>query len=135
MHVRRRRTPAATTRGAHLGRTGRIAVTGIAALAVAGSGVAYASTTVFGKHHVGSTYSAGLQVSSDQVVQPVGQRLLSKYGKLMGSAVSPDGRFLAASSTDGGVVLQVFDLVTQRPRRLTRDERGYLLEFRHEDPA
>ncbi|SDU82046.1 40-residue YVTN family beta-propeller repeat-containing protein [Microlunatus sagamiharensis] len=124
MHVRRRRAPAATTRGLRLGRTGRIAVTGVAALAVASSGVAYASTTVFGHHHVGSTSSAGLQVSSDQVVKPVGQRLLSKYGKLMGSAVSPDARFLAASSTDGGVVLQVFDLVTQRAVWLVGSKAG-----------
>ncbi len=124
MHVRRRRSPAAPTPGARLSRSGRIVLTGVAALAVASSGVAYASTSVFRQHHVGTTYGAGLQVSADQAVKPVGQRLLSKYGKLLGSAVSPNGRFLAASSADGGVVLQVFDLVTQRAVWLVGSKAG-----------
>jgi YVTN family beta-propeller protein len=36
--------------------------------------------------------------------------LLTQFGKFMGSTVSPDGRFLAATSADKSVVLQVFDL-------------------------
>ena len=118
MHVRRHRTTGSrTTRAgtARFRRPGRLALTGLAALAVASSGIAYASTTVFGDNAVGDQTRLGLQVSADQTIKPVGRRLLTKYGKLMGSSVSPDGRFLAASSADGGVVLQVFDLVAQRP--------------------
>src|SRR5262249_26604922 len=37
-------------------------------------------------------------------------RSLTQFGKFMGSTVSPDGRFLAATSTDKSVVLQIFDL-------------------------
>ncbi len=96
-------------------RPGRLVVVGIATLAVASSGAAYASTAVFGKHQVGTTSANGLLVSSDQVIKPLGDRLLSKYGKFMGSTVSPDGRFLAASSTDKNVVLQIFDLTTSTP--------------------
>ena len=49
-------------------------------------------------------------MSDDQVIKPIGDRLVTKYGKFMGSTVSPDGRFLAATSADKSVVLQVFDL-------------------------
>jgi len=96
-------------------RPGRLLTVGIAALAVASSGAAYASTEVFGKRQVGTTYASGLQISSDQVTKPLGNRVVSKYGKIMGSTVSPDGRFLAASSTDKNVVLQIFDLSSYTP--------------------
>ena len=74
--------------------------------------LAAASTTGFGHHQVGTQYRDGLQVSADQVIKPLGDRLVTKFGKFMGSTVSPDGRFLAATSTDKSVALQVFDLAT-----------------------
>src|SRR5699024_6933683 len=37
------------------------------------------------------------------------------------------------AAVDCTATIAAFDLATQRPRRLTREERGYLLEFRHED--
>jgi len=80
------------------------------ALLVAGTGLATASTTIFRDHQVGTQYRNGLQISSDQTIQPIGDSLLTKFGKFMGSTVSPDGRFLAATSMDKSVVLQVFDL-------------------------
>ena len=55
-------------------------------------------------------YANGIQVSDDQIIKPIGDRLLTQLGKFMGSTVSPDGRFLAATSTDKSVVLQIFDL-------------------------
>jgi WD40 repeat protein len=86
-------------------------VAGVAAVAVAGGATgAYATTVGFGDNHVGDKTAAGIQVSDDQVIKPVGDRLVSDDGKLIGSSVSPDGRFLAASSTDTNVVLQIFDL-------------------------
>jgi YVTN family beta-propeller protein len=92
------------------GRRLRIIAVGTAAVALAGAGIAYASTTVFGDNQVGTEYANGIQVSDDQIIQPLGDRLLTKFGKFMGSTVSPDGRFLAATSADKSVVLQIFDL-------------------------
>ncbi len=117
MHVRRQRR---STSGSRLrrfgrGRPARLVAAGLAAVAVAGSGAAYATTTIFHNQQVGSEYAGGLQVSSDQMIKPLGDRLVTKYGKFMGSTVSPDGRFLAATSTDKSVVLQIFDLSTYKP--------------------
>ncbi|NIZ89515.1 alkaline phosphatase family protein [Kineococcus rubinsiae] len=110
--TRRRQRPAAST--GLPGRLGRrplqVLAAGTAVLAVTGGGVAYATTSAFGHRQVGTTYPDGLQISSDQVLKPIGDRLVTDNGKIMGSSVSPDGRLLAAASTDKSVVLQVFDL-------------------------
>lgn len=82
---------------------------GVMTLAVTG-GVAWGATTGFGSQQVGAEYAEGLQISSDQVLKPLGERLMTPYGKFMGSTVSPDGRFLAATANDRSVSLQVFDL-------------------------
>ena len=108
-------TPQGEGTGLHVtrarrGRRGRIAAVGAAAVVLAGAGLAYASTEGFGQNRVGAEYADGIQVSDDQIVKPLGDRLLTKFGKLMGSTVSPDGRFLAATSADKSVVLQIFDL-------------------------
>lgn len=92
----------------------RIAALGAAAVALVGAAATYASTEVFGHNQVGTEYADGIQVSDDQILQPLGDRLLTQYGKFMGSTVSPDGRFLAATSTDRSVVLQIFDLSTYK---------------------
>src|SRR4051794_36259704 len=97
---RRRRVP----------RRPRIVAAGAAALVIAGAGVGYASTVGFGQNQVGTQYADGIQVSGDQMIKPLGERSLTQFGKLMGSTVSPDGRFLAATSADRSVVLQIFDL-------------------------
>ncbi len=81
-----------------------------AALVVTGTGLAFATTNGFGTDQVGQTTSQGTVVSDDQIIKPIGDRLLTQFGKFMGSTVSPDGRFLAATSTDKSVVLQIFDL-------------------------
>ena len=110
---RRRRDPKAWTQVyGRLGRRTRVAIAGAAVLAVvgAGSGIVYASTTGFGDNQVGTQYRDGIQVSDDQIINPIGDRLLTQFGKFMGSVVSPDGRFLAATSADKSVVLQIFDL-------------------------
>ena len=41
----------------------------------------------------------------------------------------------APPAVDCTATIAAFDLQTQRPRRFTRAERDYLLEFRHEAPA
>ncbi len=88
----------------------RFVAVGATAVVLVGAGVTYASTKVFGDNQVGTTYPNGIQVSDDQIIKPIGERLLTQFGKFMGSTVSPDGRLLAATSTDKGVVLQIFDL-------------------------
>ena len=84
-------------------------IAGAVTLTVSG-GIAYATTLGFGDREVGTEYADGLQISSDQVLKPLGERLVTPYGKFMGSTVSPDGRFLAATANDRSVSLQVFDL-------------------------
>ncbi|MCW2796428.1 MAG: phosphoesterase, partial [Nocardioides sp.] len=86
-----------------------VLIAGGLALAITG-GVAYGTTVGFGRNLVGNEYAAGLQISSNQILKPLGERLTTPYGKFMGSTVSPDGRFLAATSNDRSVSLQIFDL-------------------------
>ena len=92
----------------------RSVLVGTVALSIAGGGIAYATTDVFGNRTVGTQYADGLQISDNQVIKPIGDRVMTQYGKFMGSTVSPDGRFLAASSADKGVALQVFDLAANK---------------------
>ncbi len=113
MNVVRQRTRARGVRFGLLGNTRvRLIIAGGTALAVVGTGTAFASTTAFGQHQVGTDYDAGLQISSNQILKPLGDRLSTPYGKFMGSTVSPDGRFLAATSNDRSVSLQIYDLST-----------------------
>jgi YVTN family beta-propeller protein len=91
-----------------------IIAAGVTAVVLVGAGVTYATTEVFGHNQVGTEYSNGIQVSDDQIVKPIGERLLTQFGKFMGSTVSPDGRFLAATSADKSVALQIFDLSTYK---------------------
>src|SRR5262249_27693228 len=86
----------------------------VAVLVVTGTGVAIGATTGFGDNQVGTQYSNGIQVSDNQIIKPIGDRLLTQFGKFMGSTISPDGRFLAATSTDKSVVLQIFDMKTYK---------------------
>ena len=113
LRVTRQRRRVSRDRLGVFGRAGhrlRIVALGATALVLAGAGVTYASTKVFGDNQVGTQYANGIQVSDDQIIKPLGDRLLTQFGKFMGSTVSPDGRFLAATSADKSVVLQIFDM-------------------------
>jgi YVTN family beta-propeller protein len=113
MHVVRQRKRVSGVRHGLLGQPKlRLVLAGTAALAVVGSGAAYGTSTMFGENNVGQEYAGGLQISSNQILKPLGDRLMTPYGKFMGSTVSPDGRFLAATSNDRSVSLQIFDLST-----------------------
>ncbi|GII55312.1 phosphoesterase [Planotetraspora thailandica] len=88
----------------------RLLAAATAALVVAGGGIAYATTDIFGTNQVGSTTKTGRQLADDQIIEPIGDRLLVDDGKLLASTVSPDGRFLAALTTDRSIALTIVDL-------------------------
>jgi hypothetical protein len=118
---RLRREPKAYARlYGRLGRRARLVIAGAAALAVVGtgSGIVYASTTGLGTEQVGHTYGGGEVVSGDQIIKPIGDRLVINNGKLMTSAVSPDGSHLAALTADGGIALTIVDLKNWKVQQL-----------------
>ena len=45
----------------------------------------YASTVGFGENQVGTEYADGIQVSGNQIIKPIGERLVTEIGKFMGS--------------------------------------------------
>jgi YVTN family beta-propeller protein len=92
----------------------RVVALGVTVVVLAGAGLTYAATRLFGDNQVGTEYANGIQVSDNQIIKPLGDRLLTQFGKFMGSTVSPDGRFLAATSADKSVALQIFDLSSYR---------------------
>jgi len=113
LQVTRRRRRVSRARLGVFGGTGRrrgIIAVGATAVILAAAGATYASTMGFGENQVGTQYPNGIQVSDDQIIKPIGDRLVTQFGKFMGSTVSPDGRFLAATSADKSVVLQIFNL-------------------------
>ncbi|PKV97646.1 YVTN family beta-propeller protein [Amycolatopsis echigonensis] len=112
MQVTRRRREVSGVR--RQGRSLRTVAAGAAVVVAVGTGVAAAAPAPLGGNQVGTQYRDGLQVSDNQLVNPLGARLMTPFGKFMGSTVSPDGRFLAASSADKSVALQVFDLHSYR---------------------
>jgi YVTN family beta-propeller protein len=99
----------------------RLLAAGTAALAIASSGIAYASTQGFGTDQVGQTTNKGLTVSSDQYINPIGQRLVINNGKIMSSSVSPDGTHVAASVADGGMAIAIVDLKTYKVQQYIGD--------------
>ena len=115
MNVVRQRTRVRGVRSGLLAKNRlKLLIVGSTAVAVVSTGAAFATTTVFGQNKVGTEYADGLQISSDQTLKPLGDRLSTAYGKFMGSTVSPDGHFLAATSTDRSVSLQIYDLSTYK---------------------
>src|SRR5437763_3003291 len=102
------------------GRRFRRVIAGAAALAVAGTGtgIAYASTRGFGTDQVGQTTRDGLVVSADQIINPIGHRLVINNGKIMADTVSPDGSHLAALTADGGIALTIVDLKSWKVQQL-----------------
>ena len=120
MHVTRQRVAKSRRRFFERRTTRRIRFVagGTAVLALAGGGISYASTDVFGKDQVGQTTHKGLTVSSDQYVNPIGKRLVINNGKIMSSSVSPDGTHMAASVTDGGMALAIVDLKNWKVQQL-----------------
>ncbi|MCU1679629.1 MAG: beta-propeller repeat-containing protein [Amycolatopsis sp.] len=117
----RRRVEKGRTRLLHrrIGRRVRLITAGTAIVAVvAGTGVASASTRQFGTDQVGQVTDQGQVIASDQYIDPIGDRLVVNNGKIMASAVSPDGTHLAALTTDGGIALTIVDLKSWKVQQL-----------------
>ncbi|MYZ35403.1 MULTISPECIES: alkaline phosphatase family protein [unclassified Streptomyces] len=119
MQVARRRVQTEKDDSVYLGnrRIGRrvpLMTAGVTALAVAAAGTAFAATDSFGTVKVGQTTADGLLISSDQYLAPYGKRLVINDGKIMSSTISPDGKHMAATVTDGGMVLNIIDLKNYR---------------------
>ena len=78
MQVTRKRREVSRVRSGRpkwVGRRLRIVVAGTAAFLVVSGGMAFGSTVVFGDNQVGTQYPNGIQVSDDQIIQPIGDRL------------------------------------------------------------
>lgn len=123
MQVTRRRR----TEKEHFGLLGRrlgprvtLLTAGTTAVAVvaAGTGIAVAKTEMFGTEQVGQVTEKGQVVSSDQYIDPIGERLVLNNGKIMSSSVSPDGTHVAAGITDGGMALAIVDLKNWKVQQL-----------------
>ncbi|MEV6646516.1 alkaline phosphatase family protein [Amycolatopsis sp. NPDC051371] len=115
--TRRRRRAGKSRRSSH---RLRYATAGSATLVLVatGTGVGVASTQQFGEQHVGQVTENGQVVSADQYIKPIGDRLVVNNGKIMASAVSPDGAHLAALTTDGGIALTIVDLKNWKVQQL-----------------
>ncbi|WP_030186050.1 alkaline phosphatase family protein [Streptomyces sp. NRRL S-813] len=97
--------------GRLVGRRTMMVTAGIA-VALGVTGTAVASTAQFGTQQVGQVTDHGQVVSDDQYIRPYGDRTVINSGKIMSSVVSPDGKHLAASVTDGDAALVIMDLST-----------------------
>lgn len=97
--------------GRPVGRRGVLVAAGIA-VALGVTGTAVASTYGFGTRQVGQQTARGQVVSDDQYLKPYGTRTVVDDGKIMSSAVSPDGTRIAAALADGDAALVVLDAAT-----------------------
>ena len=104
--------------GRRIGRRITLVTAGITAVGLAATGTAFAETHQFGTEQVGQSTDKGQVVSSDQYIAPYGDRAVINDGKIMSSAVSPDGTHLAASVTDGDGALTIVDLKTWKVQQL-----------------
>jgi YVTN family beta-propeller protein len=120
MQVTRRRRRGGNDPRRRRSRRLRLATAGTATLAlvVTVSGTGTASTREFGTDQVGQITDKGQVVSADQYLDPIGDRLIVNNGKIMASAVSPDGGHLAALTADGGIALTIVDLKSWKVQQL-----------------
>jgi YVTN family beta-propeller protein len=76
----------------------KMAVSACTAVALVGAAAtaAVAAGSGFDDEQVGSTYANGILLPTNQWVKPIGTRLLVDNGRMLSSAISPNGEFLAA---------------------------------------
>ncbi|MFE7356902.1 alkaline phosphatase family protein [Streptomyces sp. NPDC057543] len=119
MQVTRRRVSGEKGSGRRFGsRRALITATATAVVVATGTGVGFAQADPFGANQVGQTYDKGELVSSNQYIDPYGERLVINNGKIMSSTVSPDGAHIAAAVTDGGAALAIVDVKNWKVQQL-----------------
>ncbi|WP_055587193.1 bifunctional YncE family protein/alkaline phosphatase family protein [Peterkaempfera griseoplana] len=122
MQVTRRRVRVENNLSGFRGRIGSrrtlITAAATAVVVAAGTGIGFAQTDPFGSRHVGQVYDKGELVSSNQYIDPYGERLVINNGKIMSSTVSPDGTHVAAAVTDGGAALAIVDVKNWKVQQL-----------------
>jgi YVTN family beta-propeller protein len=122
MQVTRRRRPTGKGIGSPGGHDGRRRFTkaGVASITLVftGASIGSASTQQLGTQHVGQLTDKGQVISSDQYINPIGDRLVINKGKIMASSVSPDGKHLAALVADGGVAMVIVDLANWKVQQV-----------------
>lgn len=93
-----------------------ITAAGVAVVMLAGLATAAAAGALgggFGTSQVGTANADGILLPTNQRINPIGTRLLISNGRLLSSAISPNGQFLAALSwEDFTGFLTVFNLKT-----------------------
>ncbi|MGP0028027.1 MAG: bifunctional YncE family protein/alkaline phosphatase family protein [Streptosporangiaceae bacterium] len=93
-----------------------IIAAGVAVVMTAGfatAAVAGAFSGGFGTSQVGTSNADGILLPTNQRIKPIGSRLLINNGRLLSSAISPNGTYLAALTwEDFTGFLTVFDLKT-----------------------
>ncbi|WP_037908955.1 bifunctional YncE family protein/alkaline phosphatase family protein [Actinacidiphila yeochonensis] len=119
--------------GRRPGRRVTLVTAGVTAVGLAATGTAFAQTHQFGTQQVGQTTAQGQVISSDQYLNPFGARTVINDGKLMSSAVSPDGTHLAAAVTDGDAALDIVDLKTWKVQQLVGNSSAANLKIKGND--
>jgi YVTN family beta-propeller protein len=103
------------------------------ALVVMGVGISSASTQQFGTQQVGQITNKGQVISSDQYIDPIGDRLVINNGKIMSSSISPDGTHLAAMVTDGVGAMVIVDLHSWKVQQVIGSSAGVDLKISGND--
>ena len=113
----------------------RLVQAGVASITLvfACASVGSASTQQFGRQQVGQITDNGQVISSDQYIDPIGQRLVIDNGKIMSSTVSPDGTHLAAMVTDGLGSMVVVDLKSYQAQQVIGSSAGVNLKISGND--
>ncbi len=101
----------------------RLVLAGTAVLAVVGSGAAYGTTTIFGQNKVGQEYADGLQISSDQILKPLGDRADDAVRQVHGHHRQP-GRPLPGGHLQRPLGVAAGLRPVDVPARLARRHRG-----------
>ena len=113
----------------------RLVQAGVASITLvfAFASVGSASTQQFGRQQVGQVTDKGQVISSDQYIDPIGQRLVINNGKIMSSTVSPDGTHLAAMVTDGLGSMVIVDLKSYQVQQVIGSSAGVNLKISGND--
>lgn len=94
-------------------RLGAVAVVVAFVAAVGVASAALGGADPFGGGEVGQTYNGALLLPTNQWISPIGTRIEDQHGRIVSSALSPDGQYMAALTWNEFTgYLTIFDLKT-----------------------